>query len=286
MLRNFKRDLELMDGMEYDYLKLLYYDLAPTFGGDYSSYEYSRLCTILEGSKHVSVNRDTHFTYEPGQFILLPPHSHVHMDIDVPTRALVFELSDSLLKMVMEKVSIDIDADYDTLKEDRFFRSNINNDLAYCLNRLTDVSLRPDKNKEFLVDLYAQEMVYNLVKIKGIQQVINYEHSNPISKAIQYIQDNIREPISISQLAYELNMSEGNFCQSFKKIMGITPKEYITNLKLVKAKDMLKNQNVTEVAYDLGYENISHFIALFKNKYGVTPKQFQSIGKTPVVYEY
>jgi len=47
---------------------------------------------------------------------------------------------------------------------------------------------------------------------------------------------------------------------------------------------MLKTQNVTEVAYDLGYYNISHFILLFKNKYGITPKQFKSIGKVPIKY--
>jgi AraC-like DNA-binding protein len=73
-----------------------------------------------------------------------------------------------------------------------------------------------------------------------------------------------------------------------KKVLllyGITPKEYITNQKLAQAKEMLKNQNVTEVAYDLGYENISHFIALFKAKYGITPKQYKSIGNVPVVYK-
>ena len=129
-------------------------------------------------------------------------------------------------------------------------------------------------------------MIYNLVQIKGIQQILNLERDNPVYKAIKYIQENIKQPISINQLAYELNMSDTNFCNSFKKIIGITPKEYITNLKLTHAKEMLKNQNVTEVAYDLGYENISHFIALFKIKYGITPKQYQSIGKAPVVYKY
>lgn len=94
------------------------------------------------------------------------------------------------------------------------------------------------------------------------------------------------DPISINLLAYDLNMSEANFSNSFKKVMGITAKEYITNLKLMKAKEMLKNQNVTEVAYDLGYDNISHFIALFKIRYGITPKQFKSIGNAPVIYKY
>jgi AraC-like DNA-binding protein len=275
MLTDFKRDLELMDGVEYDHLKLLYYDLSPQFSSEYKSYENSRLCTILEGNKHVSVNKSTSFTYEPGQFVLLPPHSHVHMDIDIPTKCVVFELNDSMLKKVIENISIDLDADYDSLNEARFFTGKISDELGHCLNRLTDISVKPDKNKQFLINLYAQELVYNLVKIKGVNQVINIERNHPLHKTLQYIHENIKEPISISLLAYNLNMSEANFCQSFKKIMGITPKEYITNLKLTRAKDMLKNQNVTEVANDLGYENISHFITLFRNKYGITPKQYK-----------
>ena len=285
MLTNFNRELEMVDGLETDYLKLLYYDLSPV-SCEYKTYENSRLCTILEGNKHVSVNNDVHFTYRPGQFILLPPHSSVHMDIDVPTKALVFELNDEMLKKVSEKISVEMDADYDCLKEERFFLGNIDEELGSCLNRINSASIKPEKNQKFLVDLYAQEMIYNLVKIKGIQQIINMEQDNPVYKAIKYIQDNIKQPISINQLAYELNMSDTNFCNSFKKVIGITPKEYITNLKLTYAKDMLKNQNVTEVAYDLGYENISHFIALFKIKYGITPKQFKSIGQSPVVYKY
>lgn len=284
MLTNFNRDLELVDGLETDYLKLLFYDLPP-ISSDYKTYENSRLCTILQGAKDVSVNKDVRFTYHPGEFILLPPHSNIHMNINDPTKALVFELNDDLLKNVTEKISLDMDVNYDKLVDDRFFYGNIQEELGKCLNKIAKTSADNDKNKKFLLDLYAQELVYYLVNIKGIQQVINMEQDNPIHKALKYIHDNVRQPICISQLAYYLNMSETNFSNSFKKIMGITPKEYITNLKMILAKDMLRNQNVTEVAYDLGYENISHFISLFKAKYGITPKQYKSIGNVPVVYK-
>ncbi|NMD71671.1 AraC family transcriptional regulator [Bacillus sp. DNRA2] len=285
MLTNFNRAVELVEGLETDYTKLLYYDLSPMHC-DYKSYENTRLCTIIEGCKHVSINKDIQFTYKPGQFIVLPPHANVHMDIDIPTKALVFELNDNLLKKVTEKISIEIDADYNLIKENRFFLGKINAELGKCLSKLTNVSAMFDKNKEFLIDLYAQELVYHLVQIKGIQQIINLEHHHPITQSIKYIQDNIKQPISICQLANDLNMSEANFCNSFKKIIGITPKEYITNLKLTQAKNLLEYHNVTEVAYELGYENISHFIALFKNKYGITPKHYKSIGKVPVVYKF
>lgn len=285
MLTNFNRNLELVDGLETDYLKLLYYDL-PRLSSDYRSYEYSRLCTLLEGSKRVTLNNDTHFTYTPGQFILLPPYSSVHMDIDTPTKALVFELNDDLLKKVNEKISLDIDADYDSLSRDRFFRGDMDGDLGLCLNKTMGIFSLPDKNKKFLLDLCAQELVYYLIKIKGIQQILHYEPSNPVCRSMKYIQENIMKPLNIGQLAYDLNMSETNFYNSFKKVVGTTPKEYITNLKMIKARELLKDRNVTEVAFDLGYENISHFIALFKNKYGITPKQYQSIGETPVNYQF
>jgi len=283
---NFDRELEFTNALETDYLKLLYYDLPP-MSSDYRSYENNRLCTILDGYKHLTVNDATKFTYTNRQFIMLPPHSTVHMDIDVPTKALVIELNEDLLKKVIEKVSIDLNADFDSLKKDRFFLSDINSDLRGCLNKVTDISTAPKKkDKEFLLDLCAQELAYNLVQIKGIQQVINFDDNNPIHKALLYIQDNITQQISISHLAYYLNMSETNFCNSFKKIMGITPKEYITNLKMLEAKDLLRSRNVTDVAYDLGYENISHFISLFKNKYGITPKQYKGIGQASVTYKF
>lgn len=54
----------------------------------------------------------------------------------------------------------------------------------------------------------------------------------------------------------------------------MTPTDYLTNLKLNEATRLLKSNSVTEVAYDLGYENISHFINLFRKKFGLTPKQY------------
>lgn len=284
MLTDFSRDMEIIDSIETDYLKLLYYELPP-MSGDYKSYEYSRLCTILEGRKTVCVNSGESFTYTPGQFILLPPSSTVHMEIEIPTKALVFELNNNLLKSVTEKVSMDIDADYDTLKENTFFLGEKSKELGDCLNRINYITLSSKKNTEFLLDIYAQELVYDLIKIKGVQQIINFEQNHPIHKALKYIKENIKKPISIGQLAYDLNMSEGNFSNSFKKVTGISPRIYITNLKLTRAKEMLRKHTVSEVASNLGYDDLSYFISLFKNRYGVTPKQYQLMGKTLVTFK-
>jgi AraC-like DNA-binding protein len=46
-----------------------------------------------------------------------------------------------------------------------------------------------------------------------------------------------------------------------------------------KAKNIIAHGSVTEAAFDLGYENISYFISLFKDRYGVTPKQYKKLSK-------
>lgn len=276
MLTNFSRELELVDRLETDYLRILYYDFSQKFSGVYKSYEYNRLCTIIEGEKHVSINKENaSFMYDNKQFVLLPPDSDVHMDIDIPTKALVFELNSYLIKNVSEKISMNYEINYDFLIEDRLFLGEESLEIKDNLNKMINVMAKSDKNREFLLDLYAQELVFHLIQVKGAHQVLNLEYDNPIHKAVKYMKDHYMLPISIKEIASDLKMSEANFCQYFKKITGMTPKEYLTNLKLSKAIDMLKHTNVTEAALDLGYENISHFIALFKNKYGITPKQYK-----------
>ncbi|HBF38910.1 MAG TPA: AraC family transcriptional regulator [Firmicutes bacterium] len=275
MLTDFSKDLELVDRLETDYLKIFYYDFSQKFSGIYKSYEYNRLCTIIEGEKHLTVNKNDQFTYNQNQFLLLPPDSQVHMTIDVPTRALVFELNNDLIKNVSEKICMQYEIDGELLAKDRLFVEKDTLEIKESLTKFTSTIAKSDKNIDFLLDLYAQELVYNLIQIKGAYQVLNLEFDHPIYQAVKYMKDHYMQPISINQISSELKMSEAKFCQYFKKITGVAPKEYLTNLKLSKAKDMIKFTNVTEVALDLGYENISHFIALFKNKYGITPKQYK-----------
>ena len=85
----------------------------------------------------------------------------------------------------------------------------------------------------------------------------------------------VEKNIDISEIARSLQISSPLFSMRFKKITGLSPNAYYTNINLNAAQKMLKDKSVTEVSFDLGYENISHFIRLFFDKFGVTPKQYQ-----------
>lgn len=276
---HFNRNTEMLSSIETNSMRVLYYDFPEYLKEDYKSYEYTRFCTILEGEKKVVINNKKEIQYSTDDFLLLPPNSKVEMEIDVPTKALVLELSNHLIDDISKKVSNSLDTDVGN-DHNFLFKGELNDNLRYGFNMIKNAYLNDSEDKEFIMDLSAQGLVYSLLKNKGTQRYLKANESNsncPIAEAIYIMKENITNNITVSEVAFKLNMSVPNFSNKFKKLTSITPNEYLKNLKLAKAKELLAYESVTEVAYDLGYENISYFIKLFKDKYGVTPKKFQTI---------
>lgn len=275
MLSNFNRDFETMDQFESDMIRILCYDLRANYSGTYKSYEYSRLCTILTGEKQVTVNNKERFSYDHNGILLLPPHSKVHMTTCRPTKAVVFELNNSLLNEVNDKIGEDYAVDHQILSNANYYVTTKTLELDDVISRIMEKIVQSEKNYEYLIDLYARELMFYLVQNKAIHHILNHEIDNPVNKAIRFMNENYTVSFSIKQLAYDLGMSEAAFCQYFKKVTKMTPNVFLTKIKLKKAKEMLLHNSVTETAFNLGYGNISYFIALFKKEFGVTPKQYQ-----------
>jgi AraC-like DNA-binding protein len=196
------------------------------------------------------------------------------MDIDTHTKALVFELNDQLINNVLNKVNIKGDIKED-IKTDNYFLGQNKYNISEDINNIFAATKSNDNNNEFLIDLYAQNLVFDLIKNKSTYHILNGNSTHPINLAVKYINENIEEMINIKQLAKDLHMSESNFSHLFKKVVGIKPVEYIKNKKLELALEYLRNESVTDVAFNLGYANISYFIKLFKDKYNMTPKQYK-----------
>jgi AraC-like DNA-binding protein len=275
MMDNFDRALELPERLETDYLRILYYDFPKKYTHVYNAYEYARLCTILEGEKTVSVNHASKVNYDKNKFLLIPQDSFVDMTIIRSTKALVFELNDALVKKISENISLDYNIDYNTLIADKFLVSQLGPQLNITLSKIVDTLNTNQRDSKYFLDVLAQELIYYLVKIKGTHQILTCENDNPINLAIKCMEKEYMNRITVKMIADELGMSDANFSQYFKKVMGINPKEYLIQLKMKKAKEIIEQESVTDAAFDLGYENISYFIKIFKEKYGMTPKQYK-----------
>ncbi len=94
--------------------------------------------------------------------------------------------------------------------------------------------------------------------------------------AREYIHENITAKVSLDELAMTSSLSKFHLFESFKYFFGKTPHQYANNVKLIKAKELLmNNQNsVSHIALALGFADVHSFSKLFKKKYRVSPSHF------------
>ncbi|WP_421889642.1 two-component regulator propeller domain-containing protein [Marinoscillum sp.] len=100
-----------------------------------------------------------------------------------------------------------------------------------------------------------------------------------IAKAVNLVEENMsNSDFSVEDLSHELGYSRGHFYQKILKITGQTPIDFIRNLRMKRAADLLERSqlNVSEVAYKVGYNNPKLFSRYFKSQYRVYPSEYRS----------
>ncbi|WP_370980240.1 helix-turn-helix transcriptional regulator [Agaribacterium sp. ZY112] len=101
-----------------------------------------------------------------------------------------------------------------------------------------------------------------------------------VDKARSYIQNAYCEHINIGQMAESLAVSSSYLMRSFKKEQGLTINQYVTALRIEKAKAMLLQHSVTDTAFAVGFNNSNYFSSVFKKYTGLSPGDYQ-LAKRP-----
>ncbi len=98
-----------------------------------------------------------------------------------------------------------------------------------------------------------------------------------ITKAKQYIQDHQTEELSLGQVAAAVHMSTFYFCKMFKKTTGLNFTDFVARTRTEKAKNLLLNPNlrVSEIAYEVGFQSLTHFNRIFKKIVGESPTEYR-----------
>ena len=101
--------------------------------------------------------------------------------------------------------------------------------------------------------------------------------SSVIYPAIAYINDHLRDGISMKEMADLCHLSPSYFSRTFNRETGESFASYINRKKIALAKELLRetNKSITQIAEEAGYINISNFIAVFKRMEGVTPSVYR-----------
>lgn len=111
------------------------------------------------------------------------------------------------------------------------------------------------------------------------QAIVRTSKSRRIAKVCNYIENNFEKQIKLSEVAAMVNMSESAFSHFFKKKTRCTFIDYVINLRVARACQMLSEttHSIAEICFLCGFNNLSNFIRIFKKKKGSTPSEYRAL---------
>src|ERR1700677_269839 len=110
--------------------------------------------------------------------------------------------------------------------------------------------------------------------------VVQEQNAEPpvIARAKQFIAEHQTEELSLDQVAKSVHTSKFYFCKMFKKATGINFTDYLSRVRTERAKNLLLNPNlrVSEIAYEVGFQSLTHFNRVFKRILGQSPTEYRT----------
>lgn len=122
--------------------------------------------------------------------------------------------------------------------------------------------------------LWSHIIAHHLQENAGKERVIT---NNAIRKAVDFMKSNLKNKISIEDMAKNLGFTHIQFTRLFEKEMGMPPVVYLNNQRLGKAKRLLgeTGMSIGDIAIESGFDNQFYFHNRFKKKYGMAPSVYR-----------
>lgn len=211
----------------------------------------------------ITVNGETFPVTSPTVFLISPSDYHKISVTAAPSRYIKISVSDKLLS----------DTKFKLQKRPTVLFSADEHPLLYGLfKEAAEVS----KESEFLAVFAAAAVGYTVRYGTPLEPSQSTKKHELAVSAMRLINDGFKSDISLKSIAKELSVSPQYLSSVFSSQVGIGISSYITDIRLRTAAEALKNsdKNITEICFECGYRNLSHFLRSFKRKYGATPKEY------------
>lgn len=151
--------------------------------------------------------------------------------------------------------------------------------LIMIKNRQMNTSLEEISYKSLEKITSMEKLEQFMLKAMGVSvsKEENIKMSKLVEEGIQFLYHHYNTNISLEDICSELNISKNYFCHLFKKETGQNIWTYLTDIRMAKAKELLKRTDMKsyEIAYDIGYDNPSYFSKIFKKIHHCTPNEYR-----------
>ncbi len=130
---------------------------------------------------------------------------------------------------------------------------------------------------EILRDLSLSEE-YQILNANGFSVVATPQDNDRLNLTLNFVKEHFKNTITLSEIADIVSMTVPSFCRYFKKVTGKTFTRFLNEYRLVHASKLLSEEqmSITEVCFECGFKNYSHFVSRFKSFTGKSPSAYRS----------
>ena len=152
--------------------------------------------------------------------------------------------------------------------------------LSALLERLHKELSSRYQSSSLFVEGIAQSLAGHLVRTYADETTYVYKGGLPgfrFRKVRDLMVTHLEEEFSLIRLAREAGMSEFHFSRAFKTTTGIKPSQYFIDLRMEKARRLLRetNRSTIEIGLNVGYTSPSHFARIFRREIGISPSEYR-----------
>lgn len=194
---------------------------------------------------------------------------------------LIFYLKDDYLRSLFEEFRphlslLDLPEPNKVMIECFSINEHIKNSYKSFIPYIIDNKTLPDN----VFENKFKELIFNILSHPENKHILAYilrtveRFQTPIWEVMEA---NYMYDLKIQDFANIANRSLSTFKRDFKKHYQTSPGKWLTDRRLRRAESMLqsRNKSISEVAFDCGFKNLSHFSRVFKEKFGISPSDFQ-----------
>ncbi len=245
------------------------------------AYISSHVLTIItEGEKRVSTYDGEVITIHGNEMAFLAKDIYVISDFSPAYstfKSFLFFFDDSIIEEYLSSRQWHLSSN--GRQAEKVFKADYSQIIQVYTESLEPLFSKIQQNSKDLLRLKLLELLQLITMSDSSQTFIHWLTSINDKKKrnlLDFMEQNFDKSLKVEDYAHLTGRSLSSFQRDFKKQFNRTPIQWLIDKRLEKAYELLSSRNltVTDVAYEVGYENISHFIKAFKQRYQQSPKQF------------
>lgn len=119
---------------------------------------------------------------------------------------------------------------------------------------------------------------YSLLNVDGFAFEVEPQDNNKIEIIFHHVRNNFTQQITLDEISEKVSMTVPAFCRYFKKVTGKTFTQFVNEFRIVHATKLLaeKPTSITDICFESGFNNFSHFNKLFKKFTGKSPLKYRN----------